>query len=85
MKQILYTNRYNFSVGHNIPAFLITWQSPILKVNLAESKMVVRHFGPPPDMGPGPHGKYDWVINVMQEIPNRCRNAQTGKGTLNCR
>ena len=75
-----------FFFSQQILMFLITWhwQSPIPKVTLElmESKMMVRHLGPPPDMGPGPHGKYDWVVKVMESIPNRCQN---GKGTLNCR
>ncbi|XP_071795596.1 uncharacterized protein [Asterias amurensis] len=50
-------------------------------LELTESKMIVHHFGPPPDgYTPGQH----WVTQVMKQVPkrNRCQSTQQGEQIL---
>ncbi|XP_071795634.1 coagulation factor VIII-like [Asterias amurensis] len=48
-------------------------------LELTESKMIVHHFGPPPDgYTPGQH----WVTQVMKQVPKRNRCQSTEKDTL---
>ncbi|XP_071795899.1 uncharacterized protein [Asterias amurensis] len=48
-------------------------------LELSESKMIVHHFGPPPDgYTPGQH----WVTQVMKQVPKRNRCQSTKKDTF---
>ncbi len=57
----------------------ITWHCSVsVFLELTESKMIVHHFGPPPDgYIPGQHR----VTQVMKQVPkrNRCHSTQQGE------
>ncbi|XP_033639071.1 microfibril-associated glycoprotein 4-like [Asterias rubens] len=57
--------------------FLFLFLGVILE--LTDSKMIVHHFGPPPDgYTPGQH----WVTQVMKQVPKRNRCQSTKKDTF---
>ena len=66
-------------IGIPQSALLIVWMYVLLVIlDMTESKMIVHHFGPPPDgYTPGQH----WVTQIMKQVPkrNRCKSTQKGE------